>query len=171
METPLIVEQHVTQHTDDKQEVVPARENLAALPETLGEVTHLVADAGYDSEANVEACEGHGVEPVLAVGRASHHPPVWDPFIEPLPPPEDVDAVTRMRYRLRTPEGKRRYARRKGTIEPVFGILQHGFGFRQFLLRGIEAVKGEWTRLCMAWNLKRLHTLRLTQPGGKVAYA
>ncbi len=171
METQLIVEHHVTQHPNDKQEVGPALENLAALPESLGTVTHLVADTGYYSEANVEACEAQGVEPVLSSGRVSHHPPVGDRFSEPLPPPEDADAVTRMRYRLRTPEGKQLYAKRKSTIEPVFGILKHVLGFRQFLLRGVERVQGEWTLLCMAWNLKRLHTLMLARDGKKVVYA
>jgi len=171
MATQLIVEQHVTQHPNDKQEVVPALANLAALPERLGQVTHLVADTGYDSEANAEACEAHGIEPLLASGRSAHHPPVGERFAEPLPPPEDADAVTRMRHRLQTREGKRRYARRKSTIEPVFGILKHVLGFRRFLLRGLEAVTGEWTLLCLAWNLKRLHTLKLAQTSGKVVYA
>jgi len=171
METQLIVAQHVTQHPNDKQEVVPVLDAVAALPETLGPVTHLVADTGYYSETNVEACEAHGIEPLIASGRSSHHPPVGERFAEPLPPPEDADAVTRMRYRIQTSEGKGVYARRKSTVEPVFGILKHVLGFRQFLLRGIEAVTGEWTLLSLAWDLKRLHTLKLAQMGGKVVYA
>ena len=63
------------------------------------------------------------------------------------------------------------YARRKTTVEPVFGIVKHVLGFRQFLLRGIEAVTGEWTLVSLAWNLKRLHTLKLAQTGEKVVYA
>jgi len=90
METQLIVAQHVTQHPNDKQEVVPVLDAVAAVPETLGPVTHLVADTGYHSEANAEACEAHGIEPLMASGRRSHHPPVGERFAEPLPPPEDA---------------------------------------------------------------------------------
>jgi hypothetical protein len=50
-------------------------------------------------------------------------------------------------------------ALRKSTVEPVFGIIKSVMGFRQFMLRGLDAVRGEWTLVCMAWNLKRLHTL------------
>jgi hypothetical protein len=64
-----------------------------------------------------------------------------------------------MHYRLRTPQGQAIYAKRKSTVEPVFGNLKRSMGFRQFLLRGFEKVKGEWTLGCMAWNLRRLHAL------------
>jgi hypothetical protein len=77
--------------------------------------------------------------------------------------------LTRMRHRMQTPEGRRRYARRKTTLEPVFGILKHVLGFRQFLLRGLAAVRGEWTLLCLAYNLKRLHTLQAAGWAGRAA--
>ena len=66
-----------------------------------------------------------------------------------------------MKHRMRTGEGKKLYAKRKSTIEPVFGIIKAVMGFRQFLLRGLEAVCGEWTLVCMAWNLIRLHGLKV----------
>jgi hypothetical protein len=73
--------------------------------------------------------------------------------------PDDADAITRMQHRLKTTAGKAIYTTRKCTVEPVFGILRAVMGFRSFLLRGFEAVNGEWRLMCIAWNLKRLHVL------------
>jgi len=64
-----------------------------------------------------------------------------------------------MRYRLKTAEGKAIYAKRKSTVEPVFGVIKQVMGFRQFLLRGLKSVTGEWTLVCIGYNLKRLHVL------------
>jgi hypothetical protein len=74
--------------------------------------------------------------------------------------PENPDPVSAMRHRLKTAEGKAHYAKRKSTVEPVFGIIKHVIGFRQFMLRGLMAVQGEWTLVCIAFDLKRLHTLK-----------
>ena len=52
------------------------------------------------------------------------------------------------------------YALRKQTVEPVFGIIKSVMGFRQFMLRGLENVRNEWTLVCLAWNLKRMPVLR-----------
>ena len=68
-------------------------------------------------------------------------------------------AARRMAHRLKTPEGRAVYARRKSTVETVFGIVKEAMGFRRFHLRGLEAVRGEWTLTCLAWNLKRMHAL------------
>ena len=59
--------------------------------------------------------------------------------------------------RSKTPEGRALYAKRKSTVETVFGVVKEVLGFRRFHLRGLEAVQGEWTLVCMAWNLKRMH--------------
>jgi hypothetical protein len=64
-----------------------------------------------------------------------------------------------MRHRLQTPEGKKSYALRKQVVEPVFGIIKSVLGFRQCLLRGIEQVRGEWSLVTMAWNIKRMFVL------------
>ncbi len=64
-----------------------------------------------------------------------------------------------MAHRLKTPEGKKLYALRKQTPEPVFGIIKSVLGFRQFLLRGLDKVRGEWSLVTMAWNLKRMFAL------------
>jgi len=64
-----------------------------------------------------------------------------------------------MKHRLKTTAGKALYAKRKCSVEPVFGIIKAAMGFRQFLLRGLELVAGEWDLVCMAYNIKRLHAL------------
>jgi hypothetical protein len=60
---------------------------------------------------------------------------------------------------MKTNDGKALYAKRKQTVEPVFGIIKAVMGFRQFLLRGVKKVRGEWNLVCMAWNIKRLYAL------------
>ena len=64
-----------------------------------------------------------------------------------------------MQHRMQTQEGKALYAKRKSTVEPVFGIIKHVQGFRQFLLRGLDSVQSEWVLVCIEWNLKRMHVL------------
>jgi len=155
----LIVSAHVTQNPNDKQELTPTLENLAALPEELGKTTDLIADSGYFSETNVTTCEENGITPYIAVDRQSHNPQLMERFAEPPPLPEDADSVAKMKHRLKTSSGKAIYAQRKVTSEPVFGIIKAVMGFRSFLLRGFEAVKGEWNLVCLAYNIKRLHVL------------
>lgn len=159
MDSLLIVEQHVTDQTNDKQQIEAALQNLATLPPELGTVEALVADAGYFSEGNVKRCEAEYITPYIANKRDQHNSSWQNRFSSPEPPPEDLDAVKAMEHRLRSTEGRKLYAKRKCTIEPVFGIIKAVMGFRQFLLRTQESVCGEWTLVCIAWNLKRLHTL------------
>ena len=73
--------------------------------------------------------------------------------------PEDADAVTKMAHRMTSAEGRGIYSKRKSTVEPVFGVIKQVLRFRRFHLRGLNAVRGEWDLVCMAWNLKRLHAL------------
>lgn len=155
----LIVSAHVTQRPNDKQELVPTLNNLAALPDILGSATELIADSGYFSETNIVACEEEGLIPYIAVDRQSHNQPLMERFAEPEPLPEGADCVTKMKHRLKTTAGKAIYAQRKVTSEPVFGIIKAVMGFRSFLLRGYEAVTGEWNLVCMAYNIKKLHAL------------
>jgi len=157
--TKLIVTTHLTQNTNDKQELKPTLALLAALPKELGKVSELLADNGYFSETNVAACAGERITPYIAAGRESHNQSPWDRFCEPPPLAENADAVTEMRHRLKTSAGKKVYALRKVTSEPVFGIIKAVMGFRAFLLRGHEAAQGEWALACLAFNLKRLHIL------------
>ena len=160
LDTMLIVGVHVTQNTNDKLEIQPALDELNKLPATLGKVIEATADAGYFSATNVGFCEGADIIPYIAAGRESHNQSPADRFSEPEPIAKDADAVTQMKHRLKTKEGKALYAQRKCTVEPVFGVIKSVMGFRQFLLRGIENVRGEWDLVSIAWNLKRLNVLR-----------
>lgn len=159
IETMLILGSHLTHNPNDKQEMEPAIEALSTLPESLGSVDTVLADAGYYSEANVDHCLEHEILPHISVGRETHNQTLKERFGDPDPLPEDADEVTKMKHRLKTRDGRALYAKRKCTVEPVFGIIKAIMGFRQFSLRGLELVSGEWDLVCIAWNLKRLHTL------------
>jgi transposase len=155
----LVVATDVVQAPNDKQQLEPMLGKIAELPVELGEVGELLADNGYFSEANVNACATAGIEPVIAMGREAHHPSPAERFADDPEPPKDPTPVEAMRHRLQTKDGKKRYALRKQTPEPVFGIIKSVLGFRQFLLRGLEKVRGEWKLVTMAWNMKRMFAL------------
>ena len=155
-ESMLIVASTMAQVATDKQQVEPMLEVIARLPGHLGNVEHLLADNGYFSAANVEHCVKAKIEPMFAAGRDRHHPHWQDRFTEPAPLSEPASAVDRMKYRLKTIQGRKLYGLRKQTVEPVFGIIKSVMGFRQFLLRGLPSVRGEWNLVAMAWNIKRM---------------
>jgi len=155
----LVIAVDVVQSPNDKQQIEPMLGKIAELPAELGKVGELLADNGYFSEANVNACAAAGIEPVIAMGRETHHPSLAERFVGDPAAPKDPTPVEAMRHRLQTREGKKRYALRKQTPEPVFGIIKSVLGFRQFLLRGLEKVRGEWKLVTMAWNMKRMFAL------------
>ena len=155
----LVVAHDVVQAANDKQQIEPMLGKIDALPEELGKVKTLLADTGYFSARNVAACEAAGIEPLIAIGRQPHHPPLAERFAKTPPAPKNPTSVEAMAYRLQTPEGRKLYALRKQTPEPVFGIIKSVLGFRQFLLRGLAKVRGEWSLVTMAWNIKRMFTL------------
>ena len=155
----LVVAADVVQATNDKQQVAPMLDRLGALPGELGKVETLLADTGYFSEANVEACVAAKIDPLIAMGRQPHHPPLAERFAPAPPPPDNPTPVAAMAHRLKTPEGRKLYALRKHTPEPVFGIIKSALGFRQFLLRGLDNVRGEWNLVTMAYNMKRMFAL------------
>lgn len=160
VETKLIVGAFVAQQPTDVKQIEPALVSLQQLPEDLGRPEHLLADTGYCSRDNVQRCEAAGITPLIAIQRDAHHPSVFKRFApEPADPPGD-DAMLRLHHRLATCAGKALYAKRKTTSEPVFGVIKHVMRFRQFLLRGLAAVEGEWSLVSMAWNLRRMHTMR-----------
>lgn len=159
MESLLILENHVTQNTNDKKELTAILDGIDALPKALGQVTEAVADNGYFSQANVEACEQRKIAPLIAMKRETHNRSLAERFSEPPPLPEGATAVARMQHRLQTQEGRALYAKRKSTIEPKFGIIKAAMGFRRFLLRGLSAAQGEWDLVCIACNIRRLHVL------------
>lgn len=160
VDSMLVLAPAVTQAANDKQQVAPMVAVLAALPAEIGTVDTLLADAGYFSEANVTTCLEAGLEPLLAPGRECHHLPWQERFTEPAPLADEASAVLRMKHQLKTRSGRARYGLRKQTVEPVFGIIKTAMRFRQFLLRGIDAVRGEWALVTMAWNIRRMAVLR-----------
>jgi transposase len=146
----LVIAADVVQAPNDKQQLEPMLDRIAELPDALGKVGELLADNGYFSEGNVNACAAAEIDPVIAMGRAAHHPSLDQRFAAPPPPPHDPTPLEAMAHRLQTPEGKRHYALRKQFPEPVFGIIKSVLGFRQFLLRGLDHVRGEWSLVTMA---------------------
>jgi transposase len=155
----LVVAAQVVQAPNDKQQIEPMLERIGALPEDLGKPEMLLADNGYFSDANVMLCAAANIEPLIAQGRQSHHPSWRQRFAAAPAAPDNPTPLEAMAHRLLTPEGKKLYALRKQTPEPVFGIIKSVMGFRQFLLRGLENVQGEWSLVTMAWNMKRMFAL------------
>jgi transposase len=148
----------LSNHTNDQHEAGPT---LARMPDALGRVKAAALDAGFFSQANIEALESAGVEPYIAAGRDPHnrgfrayYAPAGDP------PAADASPREKMAYKLRTAAGKAIYRLRKCTVEPVIGIIKEAMGFRQFSLRGEENATGEWCLVCLAYNLRRLHVLQ-----------
>jgi transposase len=155
----LVIAADVTQAPNDKQQLEPMLDKIAALPDELGNAEALLADNGYFSEGTVNACAAAGIDPVIAMGREGHHPSLAERFAAAPPPPEQPSPLAAMEHRLKTPAGKQLYALRKQIPEPVFGIIKSALGFRQFLLRGLDNVRGEWNLVTMAWNMKRMFVL------------
>ena len=162
-ESGLLVGNHVSQASNDKLELEPALKGLKDLPEELGTPENILADAGYFSRKNIERCEEDGITPYISFGREQHNFPIEERLVQPGEAPETDDPVLLMKHRLTTPEGRKTYGQRKGKIEPIFGVIKSVMGFRQFSLRGFKAIQGEWSLICSAFNLKRLHTLK-TKP-------
>ena len=158
--TMLVVGTGVTQAPNDKEQIEPMLHILAAQPQTRGAVTQVIADTGFYSEKNIQACAAAKVEALIAVARDEHHPGWRERHSEPAPLPENATTAQAMSHRLKTKAGRAMYALRKQTVEPVFGIIKSVLGFRQFSLRGLDKVRGEWSLVCLAWNLKRMAVLR-----------
>jgi transposase len=158
-ESLLIVAPALSNHPNDKQEAEPTLEAIA--PE-VGKPTAAALDNGYFSADNIAACEQRGIDPYIATGREAHHKS-WHSFFDerPVPPAADASPKVKMAYKLQTEIGQAIYRLRKCTVEPVIGIIKEVLGFRQFSLRGLLAAAGEWCLVCLAFNLKRLHTLYL----------
>lgn len=133
-----------TQHLQAMLSITEA--NCGARP------VQVLGDAGYYSAANVEYCEALGMDVLLSVRQEKHVLDGPTPF-----PPEDPRAA--MHAKLRTTIGRAAYTRRKAIVEPVFGQLKAARGLRQFLLRGLEKVRGEWSLDCMCHNLLKLFRL------------
>jgi hypothetical protein len=151
----------VTDASNDKQQASPvAQATLANLAQAgikrrqdelgLTQAIPATLDNGYYSEAAVEALETLGFDPYIATGRQQHHVPQAEA------PEMPSTGQERMAAKVRTPEGKALYARRKVIAEPVFGQIKEARGFRRFLLRGLENIRGEWRLVCLTHNLLKI---------------
>jgi transposase len=114
----------------------------------------LSGDNGYFSEDQVKGLEAQGFDPHIATGRQKHHQVGVAEAAGP--PPAGATVKERMAHKLRTKEGRACYAKRKQIVEPVFGQIKQGRGFRQFLLRGLKKVQGEWKLACLTHNLLKI---------------
>jgi transposase len=158
----LIVGQSLSNHPNDQAEAQPTLESISS---QLGQPGAAALDNGFFSATNIELFQSRGIDPYIATGRDAHHQSWQARFADqPAPPPQDASPQVQMAYKLKTALGKAIYAARKCTVEPVIGIIKAVLGFRQFSLRGAEAVAGEWCLVCLAFNLKRLHILLLSHP-------
>jgi transposase len=156
-ESLLIVASALSNHPNDSQEAEPT---LSAMPSAIGTPEAAAFAAGYFGPATLAACAKRDIEPYIATGRDPHHRS-WQQRFAPLPdpPPEEASSLVKMAYKLKTELGKAIYGARKCTVEPVIGVIKEVLGFRQFSLRGELAAAGEWCLVCLAFNLKRFHTL------------
>jgi transposase len=154
-----IVATALSNHPNDKQEAEPT---LDALSAEVGHAEGVAMDNGYYSASNIAAAEQRGIEPYIATGREAHYQRVED-LLGTLPdePPAEASPKEKMAYKLATEIGKAIYRLRKSTVEPVFGIIKEILGFRQFSLRGLKNVAGEWCLVCLAYNLKNMLSLWL----------
>ena len=156
----LIVAQSVTAAENDKKQLQPMVEVMEKQSGQRPEA--ILADSGYCSEANLESLESAGrpekkIEAYLATGKQKHGEPRQPCSRGPLP--KDATRVDRMRRKIQTQAGAAVYAARKAIVEPVFGQIKQARGFRQFLLRGLEKVRGEWALVCLTHNILKLHRL------------
>jgi transposase len=151
----LIVGQRVTQAANDKQQMVPLVETIE---EQSGQTPEgVLADSGYCSDENLKYLNKRKIEGFVATGKQKHNER-REPC-KPGPLPKGVSRVERMERKLETKVGAAVYATRKFIVEPVFGQIKQARGFRQFLLRGLEKVRGEWALLCMTHNILKFHKI------------
>ena len=155
----LVLGARVSNNASDRGELVADVEAILPL---VGSPTCVLADSGYATGSEVEELEGRGTEVLVATqaegGRRRYD---FRPPAAPRPGPEvRAEWIAAMRAKMSQPEERARYRLRRQTVEPVFGIVKQAMGFRQFLLRGLEKVQGEWVLVMLAYNCKRLHNLK-----------
>ena len=157
----VIVAARATNQSSDKQQAAAMMQetidNVGAVPREVS------ADAGYYSAKAVDELYALGVDPFVAPEQTRH-----GRVVPPAPRgriPKHLSPRDRMRRKLRTKRGRQRYALRMETVEPVFGQIKQGRGFRQFLLRGLKKVNGEWSLICTGHNLLKLFRCGRLAPG------
>jgi len=162
VETGIILTNHVSQRTNDKLEMEQTINGLQKTERLLEQkIEHVLSDAGFFSKNNVKLCTKANITPLIANKRNKHNKSLMGRFEheDPNKISEDADDVTKMNHRLNTKEGKELYALRKSTVEPVFGGIKQAMNFKQFTLRGVDAVKGELMIVSIAWNIKKMFSL------------
>jgi hypothetical protein len=153
----IILAADVTDQANDVRQMMPMVDQARANLDAAGVTDALKAalgDAGYYSEANAKDLEQRGIEAYLATERLKHHEKVASSPRGRIP--KGLTAKQRMARKLRTKVGREMYARRKGMIEPIFGQLKHALGFRQFSMRGLASMRGEWRLMATVHNLLKL---------------
>ena len=146
----IIVSEHVTQASNDKEELQPELSQIQTLPEELGKVDKVLCDAGYYSEDNLKAVEAAGMEAYIPAGREKHNETLKSRMEGAGPEPEEGAGVKeRTAHRMKTEAGRKEYSKRKGTSEPVFGIIKKAMGYSSFMTRGFKNVQKEWSFVCI----------------------
>jgi hypothetical protein len=158
----------VTNRANDVRQTVPMADRTQANLEGAGikdAIKAMVGDAGYYSEANATDLEQRGIDPYLATERLKQHEKVASAPRGRIP--KGLSAKQRMARKLRTKVGREMYAKRKGMIEPIFGQLKQVLGFRQFSMRGLASMRGEWRLMATVHNLLKLwrHDQRVEMAG------
>lgn len=167
----LIVGEHVSQSASDSTEL---ENGINSIPEEIGTPKAALLDAGYVDADAMERVENSGIELFVSVHREDAHSERKYDYRSKKQSQRPTKTVKdprliEMRDKLRSEEGKERYGKRNHTVETAFGIIKEVMGFRGFLLRGLEKVKGEWTLVCLSYNLKRLHRLNLAAKAAQAA--
>ncbi len=154
----LILATEVLSTPSDANQLEPAVEAVA---KSVGTVDAALADGGYVNVKAIERLEARGIEVYVAISDEEQNVRRYDyrPPREKRPKVVKDPTLVAMREKLRTEEGRRIYAKRAQTVEPVFGIIKASMGFRQFLLRGLAKVRLEWDLVCLAYNIRRVHSL------------
>ena len=142
---------------NDRQQLVPM---IATIAGQSGDTPpQLLADAGYCSDANLAAIEATPIDAYISTRKQKHGERPGPCPRGPLP--KMATRVDRMTRKLHTKAGAAIYAARKAIVEPVFGQIKQARGFRQFLLRGLEKVQGEWALVCTTHNILKLYRMSL----------
>jgi hypothetical protein len=158
----LVLATEVLNTPSDANQLEPAVEQVQ---KTVGAVQQVLADGGYVNADGFERVQQRGVEPFVAISDEEQNVRQYD-----YRPPREIRRkklkdlrLLAMREKLRSEQGRKIYAKRAYTVEPVFGIIKAALGFRQFLLRGLPKVRVEWDLVCLAYNMKRLHNLEIAK--------
>jgi transposase len=156
----LVLAARVTQCASDSNELVT---DVKIVPESIGRVAEVLADSGYANGTEVEQLQQRGIEVYVAVGAEDRRKYDYRPQRKEDKPAKNICAPwkLKMKEKIESEIGRALYRKRKQTVEPVFGVIKAAMGFRQFLLRGIEKVRGEWQLVTLAYNFKRVMSLKM----------